>query len=183
MRSFMSRLTRVIIGSAAVLAIVALVLFLIGGRERQYRSRVEIAAPSDVVFRYLTDLDTIRRWASPGAFIRPLTEGGHQEGSKLHVGFRLGSLPMEVDTEVLETIPDERLITAMQSSHWNARSDFQLESSDGSTSLSHSFRIAPRGIWRIVAPFSGGQIQEKLDMGLNSLGRIIENDFRRAEPH
>jgi hypothetical protein len=86
---------------------------------------------------------------------------------------------MEIDSEVLETVPDERLITALTSTRMDARSDFQLEGDGPTTIVNHSFLVSPKGWSRIAAPFSSAGIQDKLMVGLEQFKRYIESEAQR----
>lgn len=182
MRSFMSRLTRVllVVGLLLVLAIIA--LFWMGGRQRQYDTRVVINAPPELVYFFLTDPETVQSWSGSQTRIQPLTEGGHHQGAKTKITTKVGGLSLDIESEVIETTPNERLITALASRQMMARSDFQLEDQNGSTVLTHSLLVSPRGLSRFFAPFSGNQIQMSLDQGLNNLRRIIETEAKEYSP-
>lgn len=176
MQSFMSRVTRVLIVLAFLLLLAGVTLFWMGGRQRQYKSHVTINAPKEVVFQYLTDNPKIQAWSSGVAQVQPQSEGGHQKGAKSHISVTVSGYRLEIDSEVLETIADDRLITALNSPQMTARSDFQLEESNGQTILSHSFQVSPRGMSRFFAPFSGTQLQQQLDTGLENLKHFIERE-------
>ena len=183
MQSFMSRVTRVLIVLAVLFVLTTITLFLMGGRQRQFKNRTTIAAPKEVVFQYLTDPAKIEKWSARVAQVKPLTEGGHKEGAKSHISVVVSGWRMEIDSEVIETILNERLITALTSPQMDARSDFQLEQSDGFTILNHSFLISPKGMSRILAQFSGQQLQARLDSGLEQLKQIIEDEYRQSQKH
>ncbi len=181
MQSFMSRVTRVIIVSMVLFVVAAITLFLLGGRQRQYKTQVEIAAPKEVVFQYLTDPAKIQKWSGGKAQIRPLTDEGHKEGAQTHISLVYGGMRLEIESEVLETLLNERLITELSSTQMTARSDFQLEESDGSTLLNHSFQVTPLGMSRLYAPFSRQQLQAELDSGLRNLKQVIEDEYRQRQ--
>jgi uncharacterized protein YndB with AHSA1/START domain len=152
-----------------------------GGRQRQYDSRVSINAPKELVFQFLTDPESIRKWAGGSAEIQPLTEGGHRQAARSRIAMNLNGRALDIESEVVESTPTDRLITALTSRQMNARSDFQLEQTNGRTDLVHSLVIWPRGWARIFAPFSGQQIQTGLDQGLENLRQFIELEARQLQ--
>ncbi len=173
-RSFMSRVTRFLIVVTVFLIVAAIALFLIGGRQRQFNSQTTIVAPASLVFQYLTDPTKTNRWATGGIQVRPLTEGGHQVGAKSRFTISVDDRTWEIDSEVLETTPNERIITAMTGRQVDGRSDCQLEENNGLTTLRHKFSVTPKGLLRFVAPFSQTQIQTKLDSGLEQFKQAME---------
>lgn len=181
MQSFMSRVTRVLIGLVVFILLGVIALFWMGGRQRHYQSRVVIQAPRELVFHFLTDLDTIQRWAGGQSNIQALTDGGHRQGAKSRITTRINGLSLQIESEVLETQPHERLITALTSRQMNARSDFQLDADGDKTVLQHTLLVSPRGWARFYAPFSGEQIQSNLDQGLNNLRQIMETEARQFQ--
>lgn len=181
MRSFMSRLTRALIGVTIILFVAVGVLFLVGGRPQQFNSQIVIAAPQALVFEYLTDPAIRQRWTSDGTQIQPLTEGGHRVGAKWRMTLQNDGRQLEFDCEVLESSPNERLICALIGTQLNARSDFRLQEDGGVTSLHHSLIVTPKGILRMFAPFSKDQIQAKLDGGLAQFKQVVERAARTMQ--
>ena len=183
MRSFMSRVTRLLILAAIVLVGAAITLYLMGGRTRQFSSQVTISAPRSLIFQFLTDAERLQRWAGSGAKIQPQGEAGHQVGTKWHLTIAANGTRWEFDSEVLETSADERLIRALSGPHLEARSDFRLDEQGQVTTLRHSLSLTPKGWARFVAPFSRDQIQRQLDAGLSQLKQAIEQEAQRAPTH
>jgi uncharacterized protein YndB with AHSA1/START domain len=175
MQSFMSRISRVLIALVILFVLAVFTLFLIGGRQQQYRHQITINAPRSFVFQCLTDPAYIQKWIAGSSKYQVLTEGGHRLGARAHITVSAPGIRMEVDSEVLETIPDERLITALTTSPLDARSDFQLEGNDQTTVVTHSFLVTPKGWARIFAPFSRSEIQTQLAVGLDQLKQHIES--------
>ncbi len=178
MRSFMSRVTRVLIGVMVILIVAVIALFFIGGRQRQFNSQATIVAPASLVFQYLTGQAKAQSWATGGIQVRPLTEGGHHVGAKSRFSVAVDGRTWEIDSEILETTPNERIITALTGRQVDGRSDCQLEEKDGSTTLRHKLSVTPKGLLRLVVPFSDKQIQAKLDRGLEQFKQAIERVAR-----
>jgi uncharacterized protein YndB with AHSA1/START domain len=172
----MGRVTRVFIALMIVLTIAVLAMYWYGGRERQFESEVAISATQLLVFEFLTDPQRIKSLEGGGARIQPLTDGGHQVGARFHVSLAGNGLPLNVETEVLESQPNERLITMLESSRFSGRSDFKLTTRGQATVLQHTLKVQPKGWARFVAPFSQTQVQTAIDRGLEQLKRRIERE-------
>jgi uncharacterized protein YndB with AHSA1/START domain len=181
MRSFMSRLVRLSLW-LLVLAVIAVgVIFWTGGRTRSFVSKTTIAAPKELVFQFLTDPEKQLKWTAGGATVRPTSEGGHRKGATSHIVVNREGMHWELDSEILETLENERLITAINGSPFDGRSDFQLQEREGATELQHTLVVRPKGWLRLLAPFSQKQIQAKLDEGVAQFRQAIEQVARESQ--
>ena len=177
MPALMSRLIRLGLITLAVVLVAATTLFVLGGRSRDYSAQVQIDAPAEVVFHYLTDPHSFPRWVQSIERIEPLTAGETQVGSQARVYLNDEGRRSQMIDEVLELLPGESILLESTGAMISARNAFHLTpGSAGKTVLSHTLILRPKGWLRIVIPFMNQQVEQRVRSDLQSLKQLVESE-------
>lgn len=149
-----------------------------------YSASIEIAAPPDVVFPYLTDPDLLRLWLGGFRGSRPLSGVGHAGGGPtLQVGTRSidtiveGGREMEMETEIVRYEPPRELDVKITGRGMNAVSAYRL-AGERTTTVTHTQELRLGGVAKLLTPFIGGQMEKRLREDLARLKTAVEAQER-----
>lgn len=152
------------------------VLYIIGGQTAVYRADIEIDAPPETVFSYLTEIDLLLQWMDGVTEIKPLTEGGHRVGARARVTIHEGEAAFVMEDELLRSEPSELLQVRLTSSAFVILSTYTLHTHGDKTHLSQELRADYKGFIRLFAPFASGEATRKMNDDFGRLKRLIEQN-------
>lgn len=175
MTSLMSRLVRSVLVLSVVALIALIILFIIGGKTRNYSASVLINATPEEVFDTLTDASSLARWFGNVESIEPLTDGGHRVGAKMKITLNDSGRRTAWIDEVLHSEPNKTLLIQSTSSTARVRSDVRLDpNGEDRTVVAFTLVIFPKGINRIFMPFFGNRLEGVLSQQLERLKQFVE---------
>jgi uncharacterized protein YndB with AHSA1/START domain len=137
-------------------------------------SRVEIGAPPATVFPWLVEPDRLARWI--GGFIgsEPIGSGEVRVGSRSRDIIEAEGRRFEVETEIVELRPGERLAVRITSPGHEQADSYDLDASDGATELTYRSDMRMRGLTRLLSPLVARQLRARAEKDLATLKRAVE---------
>ena len=145
-------------------------------------SRVEIGAPPATVFPWLVDPDRLSRWISGFIGSEPIGSGEVRVGSRSRDIIEAEGRRIEVETEIVEVRPGERLAVRITSSDHDQFDSYDLDARDGGTELTYRSDMRLRGLMRLLTPLITPRIRARADNDLATLKREVEADTADGRP-
>ena len=139
-------------------------------------SRVEIDAPPATVFPWLVDPDRLSRWISGFVGSEPIGSGEVRVGSRSRDIIEAEGRRIEVETEIVELRPGERLAVRITSSSHDQDDSYDLDARDGATDLTYRSDMRLRGLTRLLSPLVASQLRARAEKDLATLKRAVEAD-------
>jgi uncharacterized protein YndB with AHSA1/START domain len=138
---------------------------------------VEIERPPEAVFPYLVEADKRLRWMGALKEAAQLTDGPPGLGTRFRDVFEQSGQRIEIDTEIVEWEPSERLGTRLRGSAFEASGRQRLERLDGGTRVTTSLETEYRSrIARLMAGVITRQAQAQLERDHARLKEILESE-------
>jgi uncharacterized protein YndB with AHSA1/START domain len=150
---------------------------------------VEIAAPPERVFAYLTEPDLVKRWQPDLAELAPLPPGGIRLGTRQRATVEEYGRRFEVETLVVALTENELLAYEMQAPTASVRGEYRLIRQPSFTRLEETVTIKPRGAMSIVWPLVKGFFRRKMESRMKLLKQTVETgenpgvEAGAAQPH
>lgn len=128
-----------------------------------YESRVTIDRPPDRVFEFLIDPNKQALWS--GVPMRQLSDGPLGQGSRMEVTFGMGPVKARIGLELTALEPGRRMAFASFSGPIRWDGEYRLAPSGAGTELSQDGRLRFAGLWKLLEPvvgteINGGEIKE-----------------------
>ena len=139
-------------------------------------SRVEIGAPAATVFPWLVEPDRLSRWISGFVGSGPIGSGEVRVGSRSRDIIEAEGRRIEVETEIVELRPGERLAVRITSSSHDQDDSYDLDARDGATALTYRSDMRLRGFTRLLTPLIAPQLRARAEKDLATLKREVETD-------
>jgi uncharacterized protein YndB with AHSA1/START domain len=134
----------------------------------------DLAAPSEVVFGFLTEPPKLKTWIGGLVESRPLGDGELRVGARALEIVEEGGRRMEMSSVVTVVEPMRRLAVAIHSYFALMENEFHLEpGANGGTRLTQTLRVRYRGWMRLPGLFLGGMTQRKLEADLARLKTVL----------
>lgn len=141
---------------------------------RNEHSIVIAAAPADV-FPWLADSERRLRWMGALVESEALTDGPPELGSRYRDVFEDHGQRIELEAELVEVKPGERLTAKLVSKGFESTSSQQLEAADGGTRLSAAVETRYTMLAaRLLAPLVTRHAQKQLEADLARLKELVE---------
>ena len=136
---------------------------------------VEIATGPDDVFPWLADPERRLRWMGALVESEPLTQGPPQLGSRYRDVFEDHGQRIELEAELVEVEPGERLTARLVSKGFESTSAQRLEPVDGGTRLTAALETRYTMLAaRLLAPLVTRHAQTRLEADLARLKELVE---------
>ena len=139
-------------------------------------SRVEIGAPPAAVFPWLVEPDRLSRWIGGFVGSEPIGSGEVRVGSRSRDIIEAEGRRIELETEIVELRPGERLAVRITSPSHDQIDSYDLDARDGSTELTYRSDMRLRGLMRLLAPLINSRIRARAEGDLATLKREVEAD-------
>lgn len=136
---------------------------------------VVIARPPAAVFAVLCDVEQNHRWSSTARSARATSHGPIGVGSTAHEASVFLGRHLEVDSTIVEFVPDRTLGYVTSGGPFPFRGAFLLEPLDGGTRLRATFDAPLSGALRLVDPVFAVVARRKLRTDLANLKRLMES--------
>ena len=142
---------------------------------------VEIAAAPEDVFPWLADPERRLRWMGALVESESLTEGPPRRGSRYRDVFEDHGQRIELEAELVDVEPGERLTARLVSSGFESTSAQRLDAADGATRLTATIetRYTKLGT-RLLAPVVTRHAQKQLEGDLARLKALVEAELTEA---
>jgi hypothetical protein len=125
---------------------------------KSYSSQVTINRPPESVFPYLVEREKQALWSDVP--MRPLTEGALMTGSRFEVSFGKGPISATLGLELTALEPGRRMAWKTFSGPIDWQGEYRIEpAGPGSTTLSQQGSLTFKGLWRLIEPLVGAEIQ------------------------
>jgi uncharacterized membrane protein len=136
---------------------------------------VEIERPAAEIFPYLSAPERRLEWMEKLVSSEQLTDAEPGIGTRFHDVFEDHGHRIEIDAEVVEWKPGERLATRLTSSGFESTARQRLEERDGRTRIEVEIETEYRSrVARIMAGVVTRQAQKQLEADLARLKRLVE---------
>jgi uncharacterized membrane protein len=136
---------------------------------------VEIERPAAEIFPYLSAPERRLEWMEKLVSSEQLTDAEPGIGMRFHDVFEDHGHRIEIDAEVVEWKPGERLATRLTSSGFESTARQRLEERDGRTRIEVEIETEYRSrMARIMAGVVTRQAQKQLEADLARLKRLVE---------
>jgi uncharacterized protein YndB with AHSA1/START domain len=142
---------------------------------------VEIAAAPGDVFPWLADPERRLRWMGALVESESLTEGPPELGSRYRDVFEDHGQRIELEAELVEVEPGERLTARLVSKGFEATSSQRLEADGADTRLTATVDTRYTMLAaRLLAPLVTRHAQKQLEADLARLKELVEAEARAA---
>jgi uncharacterized protein YndB with AHSA1/START domain len=142
---------------------------------------VEIAAAPADVFPWLADSERRLRWMGALVESEPLTEGPAERGSRYRDVFEDHGQRIELEAELVEVAPGERLMARLVSKGFESTSSQRLEATGGGTRLTAAIETRYTMLAaRLVAPLVTRHAQKQLEADLVRLKALVEAEAEQG---
>jgi len=137
-----------------------------------YASSVHVDRPPGAVFPYLAEPKRQALWSDVP--MKQLTDGPLTTGSKMEVTIAMGPVKAVIGLEISALERDERMAFRSFSGPIRWEGEYRLRPSGTGTELSQEGRLVFTGVWRLVQPFIGGEIERGEIKELERLKAVVE---------
>ena len=136
---------------------------------------VEIARPPEVVFRHLLEPELMKRWIGGLVEFTPLDEGPRL-GSRSRQRVEQAGRTWEVESEIVELVPERRLAARTTASTFTTVLAYDLEpTDDGGTRLTGTVETKFGGLGgRLLGGVAARAAERKLASDLERLKTLLE---------
>lgn len=144
-----------------------------------YKATIEIAAPPQKIFEFLTDPKHLQAWQPDVVEARPLPPGGLQVGA--HVGATVEEYGRRFDVDLLVAAMErnERIAYRMEAPTASARVEYRLVQWGDQTLVVNTAEMRPKGFLSSLYPLLKGlikrMVQRKMRTRLTLLRAAIES--------
>jgi uncharacterized protein YndB with AHSA1/START domain len=135
---------------------------------------IEIAAPRDRVFSFMTNPVHVKRWQPDVVESIPLTNGGVQRGTRWRVTVEEYGRRFDVETSVVDLVLNTRLVFQTRAPTADVQVDYRFFDHGPNTRVDLATTLKPRGFMRVLFPFAKRLIQRKAASRLDLLREVIE---------
>ena len=108
-----------------------------------YVHRVEIAAPMETVFGWLSEREKVPLWAKGVEAIDYVSGSAGQPGARFKQRIREGGRVEEYEGEVLASEPPRLLATRLGNRQYSMRMEYRLHPSPAGTLVEHTLEMEP----------------------------------------
>lgn len=143
-------------------------------------SRIEIGAAPATVFPWLVEPDRLSRWISGFIGSEPIGSSEVRVGSRSRDIIEAEGRRIEVETEIVELHPGERLAVRITSSSSDQVDSYDLGARGGATELTYRSDMRLRGPMRLLGPLITSRIRARADNDLATLKREVEAGTERS---
>jgi hypothetical protein len=176
---FMSFPSKLVFWIPIITAVVAIALWLSGGKKQEYSAAIQIEASPDVVFAYLTEPEKHKSWITGLAHVERLESNTDENGDPKRITTQrvvsLDGKESKFEDQVIRFEPDASLTVRSSRSSQVITSIYLLEPRDSQTYFTYRVIKLNRGIKRILAPLSSDKTQEQVDDDIRKLKRTVES--------
>ncbi|HEB83632.1 MAG TPA: hypothetical protein ENI92_01385 [Bacteroidetes bacterium] len=159
----------------ALAALAVAAVYIRGGRVKINTVTVEINAPIDQVFAYITEPAKLRQWIDGYVDSIPLTGDMVGVGSRSIEVMVVQGMRQEMPMEITGWNPPESLETMMRSQGFTKRVRYSLSESNGVTRVEHMLASWYKGVRpRLFAGPVTREAQKKLEADFATLKRVVE---------
>jgi hypothetical protein len=155
-------------------------LWMLGGKQVEYSTALQIDASPEVVFTYLTDPDRHKDWAAGlsevGAFKPNTPANGNPVRMTTPRVVTVDGQSKYFEDEVLRYEPEKVLSVKSSNPTLILTSIFLLEPRESQTHLSYRVKRANSGLGRFIAPLRKDLIQTQIDADIRRLKELIETN-------
>jgi uncharacterized protein YndB with AHSA1/START domain len=139
-------------------------------------SRVEIGAAPAALFPWLVEPDRLSRWVSGFIGSEPIGSAEVRVGARSHDIIEAEGKRFEVETEIVELRPGERLAVRITSSSHDQDDSYDLHARGDATELTYRSDMRMRGLTRLLTPLITPQLRARAKKDLATLKREVEAD-------
>jgi uncharacterized protein YndB with AHSA1/START domain len=138
---------------------------------------VEIDRPAEAVFPYLVEAEKRLRWMGALKEAEQVTDGPPGLGTRFRDLFEDHGQRFEIDAEIVEWEPSERLTTRLRSKAFASTGRQRLERLDGRTRLTTTIETDYKSrMARLMAGVITRHAQTQLEEDLARLKALVESD-------
>ncbi len=139
---------------------------------------ITINRTADQVFPFFVEPEKLTQWISGLEAVKALQQGPMKPGMEYIATYKLAGGMFQLDGEVDELIPDQRLKVAMEHSDFQASIIFDFLEHNNATTIVHSFQATTNsGTMMVAAGMIAYQADMELQKDLKELQRIIETRY------
>lgn len=162
-----------------ITTVVAIGLWISGGKKQEYSAAIQIEASPDVVFAYLTEPEKHKSWITGLAHVERLEsntdENGHPKRVTTQRVVSLDGKESRFEDEVIRFEPGEFLTVRSSRIDRVITSIYLLEPRDSQTYFTYRVIKLNRGIKRLLAPLSSDKTQGQVDDDIRKLKQTVES--------
>ncbi len=106
--------------------------------------------------------------------MQPITEGGHKVGAKAKIVVVENGKEFVFYDEVTASEQDQFVATHITSDMFTADNRITINEENGGVLVRSNLAVKYSGVWRLLAPFMEGAVQEKVEGDLERLKKLLE---------
>lgn len=127
-------------------------------------------------FAVIDDLPQTAKWLPPCVSLEKVGSGPNAPGDKLHYRFKQGSQICEMDGEIIERIPGERLYCKYVDKMFEVSVDLRVAAVAEGVLTTHLIEITPKS-------FMGRMLSPLIRLGLNKQTRDAATNLKKLLEH
>lgn len=176
----MSVPAKLVLWISIITAVVAIGLWLVGGKKQEYSAAIQIEASPDVVFAYLTEAEKHKSWITGLAHVERLESNSDENGDPKRITttrvISLNGKKSRFEDEVIRFEPDESLTVRSSNNDQAITSIYSLRPRDSQTYFTYRVIKLNRGIKRLLSPLSRDKTQNQVDDDVRKLKQLVESE-------
>lgn len=137
-----------------------------------YKSSVSIDRSPDMVFPYFMEPSKQAQWSD--VQMRRLTDGPFGPGTRMEVTFGMGPLKARIGLEITSLEQDRGMTWTSFSGPIRWAGEYRLEPVGAGTTVSQQGSLTFTGLWRLLEPIVGAEIQRGEEKELEKLKALVE---------
>lgn len=143
-----------------------------------YTHTVDVNAPRSHVFAILDDVSRTPEWLPPATKLEKLSDGPNEVGTRLRYHFKQGRGTGQMEGQITARRPDEHLAMLYTDRMMDVAVDFvpAAGSTEGTTRLTHTIDISPRGVSKLFTPFINRSLPKQTKQAMDQLKTIAESE-------
>ena len=161
-----------------IATVVAIALWLVGGKKLEHSAAIEIDGSPDVIFTYLTEPEKHKSWVTGLAHVEPLESNMDENGASKRIRttrvIATDGRESRFEDEVIRFQPNERLSVRSTNLDQIVTTIYQLEPKGTKTQFTYRVIKYYRGVKRILAPLNTDTTQSQIDQDVRKLKQLVE---------
>lgn len=134
----------------------------------------DVAAPPEVVFRFVSDLGRAPEWVPELVSVTKLDPGPVRLGTRFAQVARIAGRESRTELRVTAFEPPRRFAHEGAGDSMRFAARFELEPRDGGTRVRHDYELHLGGLRALMEPLIAGRIEQRSAAAAEALKRAIE---------
>ena len=173
----MSNLAKFIMLLSIGLVLATASIWLIGGKKKEYDTKVAINARASQIFPYLVNPDLKKDWMRGFVEQELISESPIEEGSELRTVQEFNGDTTEAIGQVIRYAENEIISIKFSNHRMLLTSILKLKEINKKTEVEYRLIVSPNALNRFTTVFSADEYQSDIERDLDNLVRQVESEY------